>query len=223
MSEAAEVTKTAKPKAEVIVIKMADGREVGFAGKRKMVKDYIIDANSNTVTARIDFANGQTVTLAIDPTIQTTGEDSVPLLLQAAGHGLVQKLGDEAASEKDVDDAYLAISDLADRLAKGEWGVQREAGGFSGASVVLQAILEAKRESAPDYTIEQVKEGLQKILDADKAKAEGENRKPMTRQALYQSFRNPTTKVGKIVKRLEEEKAAKSQSAVDADAAVEAL
>lgn len=223
MSEAAEGAKTAKPKTEVTSVTMKDGRVVGFAGKRKMVKDYEIDANSNVVTAVIDFVNGETVRLSVDPTIQTTGDDGVPLLLQAAGHGLVQKLGDEAASEKDVDDAYLAISDLAERLARGEWGVQREAGGFSGASVVLQAILEAKRESVPEFTIDQVKAGLQKILDNDKAKAEGENRKPMTRQALYQSFRNPTTKVGKIVKRLEEEKAAKSQSAINADEAVEVL
>lgn len=224
MSEATEVS-SKKPKTEVTLIKMEDGREVGFAGNRKMVKDYILDESkivldgdtlvlsAGAISTLIDFRNGKSVKL------------SVPLSLvpQGCGHGFVQKQGDEAASEKEVDDAYLAVEELTNRLANGDWTVEREAGGFSGASVVIQAILEAKQESDPTYTIDKVKEGLQKILDADKAKADAEGRKPMTRNALYASFRNPTSKVGKIVKRLEEEKAAKANNAVNADEALAAL
>ncbi len=220
MAEAAEGTK--KPKVEVTQVQMKDGRTVGFAGSRKMVKDYLVDAVAGTVEAVIDFRNGESVKLKVDSDL-IDSKEGIPLLLRAAGHGLIQKLGDEAASEKDVDDAYLSVQDLAERLAQGGWSIEREAGGFSGASVVMLAILEAKQESSPGYTMDQVKAGLQAILDADKAKAEAENRKPMTRNALYASFRNPKSKVGQIVKRLEEEKAAKATSAVNADEALAAL
>lgn len=198
-------TSSKKAKAEVTTVTMEDGREVGFAGNRKMVKDYNLTPNGVEVV--IDFRNGKTVRFTCDDSMQTP--DGQSLLLISAGHGLVQKLGDEAASEKDVDDAYLAIEELASRLSKGEWTVQREGGGFSGASVVIRAIMEASGKSQ-----EEVKAFLQKKLDD--AKARGEN---LTRPALYASFRNPNSKVGQIVKRLEDEKATKG-NAVDADEAL---
>ena len=72
---------------------------------------------------------------------------------------------------------------------------------------LIKAIVEASGKSVED---------IKAFLDAklETAKAKGEK---LTRQALYASFRNPTSKVGQIIRRLEEEKAAKS-SAVDADA-----
>jgi hypothetical protein len=73
--------------------------------------------------------------------------------------------------------------------------------------VVIKALVEASGK-----TVEEVKKFLDGKLEAAKAKGE-----KLTRQALYASFRNPTSKVGQIIRRLEEEKAAKN-SAVDADA-----
>lgn len=205
-------TKGKKQPAEVTQVQMKDGRTVGFAGQRKLDKEYTIDESKlqvgddgsvliapGAVKVRIDFRNGETVNF----------EPKGLQLATAAGHGYVQKLGDEAASEKDVDDAYIAISELAERLGKGEWTVAREGGGFSGASVVIKAIMEATGKS-----MEEVKAFLQKKLDD--AKARGET---LTRPALYAAFRNPNSKTGQIIKRLEDEKASKA-SAIDADAAI---
>ncbi len=214
MSEATEAAAAKKPKAEVTLIKMDDGREVGFAGSRKMTKDILIDTGKiieegDTVTmqkgaviVQIDFRNGKTVRSDIP----------VSLYARALGHGLSQKLGDEGAGEKEVDDAQMAIDELAKRLSEGEWDVEREAGGFSGASIVVKAIAEVK-----SLSVDVVKAYLDKKL-AD-AKARGEK---LTRQALYNSFRNPKAATYPVIKRMEEEKASKS-SAVDADAELAAM
>lgn len=199
-------------KTEVTQVAMLDGRTVGFPGARRIDKDYTIDESKiqvgedgtvllapGAVSVRIDFRNGQTVNFVPPGSI----------IARSIGHGLVQKLGDEAASEKEVDDAYMAIDELAGRLAKGEWTVAREGGGFSGASIVVKAIMEATGKSQ-----EEVRAFLQGKLD--KAKAAGET---LTRPALYAAFRNPNSKTGQIIKRLEDERASKG-SAIDADAAL---
>lgn len=212
-----------KPKTVVTPVTMEDGRVVEFAGNRKMDKDYEIDDAKiqlgaageillapGAVCVRIDFRNGKTV--------RYTPPASV--IAKTIGHGSVQKLGDEAASEKEVDDAFMAIEDLAKRLEAGEWNVAREAGGgFSGASLVVRAIVEAQAEKGKTISVEEVKTFLQKKLDDSKAK--GDN-PPLTRPALYASFRNPQSRTGQIIKRLEEEKASKG-NAVDADAALEEM
>jgi len=212
MAEAAEGTKSKKT--EVTPVTMEDGRVVGFAGNRRMVKETIVDegkiiVDGDTVTlsegavkVRLNFRNGKVI-------VHTPKPSLVP---KYVGHGAEQKLGDETAGEKDVDDMVLAVEDLDKRLAAGEWNVQRESGGFSGASVVIRAIMEASGK-----TMEDVKAFLQKKLDD--AEARGEK---LTRAALYASFRNPKSKTGQIIRRLEEEKAAKD-SAVDADAELAAL
>ena len=83
----------------------------------------------------------------------------------------------------------------------------REAGeSLAGASIVIRAICEATGKSISD-----VRAFLDGKLEA--AKARGEK---LTRQALYASFRNPASKTGAIIKRMEEEKASKS-NAVNAD------
>lgn len=207
-----EVTK--KPKTEVEVVKMKDGREVGFPGKRKMLKETIIDDKKvvvvgNTVTleegavqVRLDFRNGETITF------------SPPLSLYAktVGHGTEQKLGDETAGEEKVDDMVLSVQDLIGRLQSGEWTIARESGGFSGASVVIKAIMEASGKG-----LEEVKAFLQGKLDAAKAKNE-----KLSRKDLYDSFRNPNTKTGKIIERLEREERSKAAK-VDADSALAEL
>lgn len=212
----ANAEKATKKKAEVTMVKMGDGREVGFAGKRKVNKETLIDESKivldgNTVTiedgavsVRMDFRNGETRTFPI----------KAAMIAKFAGHGGEQKYGDELAAPADAplseDDMVLAVEELHNQIFdKGEWRATSEGGGFGGASVVVKAIMEASGK-----TLEQVKAFLQGKLDAAKAKNE-----KLSRKDLYDSFRNPNSAVGKIVKRMEEERLAKSAK-VDADSAL---
>lgn len=208
MTEATE--NSTKSKTEVLTVAMTDGRSVTFAGKRKINKETLIDESrivqdgdviqlqSGAVSIRMDFRNGQTRTIAIP----------LALLARFAGHGAEQKFGDELASPADKplseDDMVLAIDDLNSQIQAGKWGKGRASGGggVSGASVVVQAIMEATGKD-----LETVKAYLQKKLDADPE---------LSRRALYDSFRAPGTKTGAIIKRLEEAKAAKAVK-IDAD------
>lgn len=209
-----------KPKAEVQKVQMSDGREVGFAGKRKVLKETLIDeskivVDGDTVTiqdgaisVRMDFRNGETRTFPL----------KAAMVPRFAGHGGEQKYGDELASPADKpmseEDMVLAVEELHDQLyGKGEWrAVSEGGGGFAGASVVVRALVEASGK-----TIEAVKAFLQKKLDD--AKVRGEK---LSRNELYASFRDPNTKVGQIIRRLEEEKA-KKESKVDSNALLSEL
>ena len=220
MSNGAEGQVSAKKKTEITLIKMSDGREVGFAGKRKVLKETLIDeskvlVDGSTVTMedgavqiRIDFRNGQTRTYPL----------SLKLLAKYAGHGGEQKFGDELASPADKpmseDDMVIALDDLHNQVnLQGDWSAVREGGGgFAGASVVVRALVEASGK-----TIEEIKAFLQGKLDRAKA-----NNEKLSRKELYDSFRDPNSKVGKIVKRLEEERLSK-EAKIDADAALAEL
>jgi len=175
---------------------MNDGRVVKFAGKRKMLKTTSTENGVASVT--FDFRNGETRTFTVP----------ADLLLQAAAHGASQKIGDSVASESDLDDAILGIDEMIARLSKGEWFAEREgsADSFSGASIVIKAIGQITGKSA-----DAVKAFLQGKIDAAAAKGE-----KLTRQALYKSFRNPATEVGKLIQQLEAEKNAKA-SGLDAN------
>jgi hypothetical protein len=178
--------KKADPVVETVT--MTDGRNVDFVGKRKILKESLISEDGTQVAVRIDFRNAETRTFAL-PTA---------LMNKFAAHGAEQKLGDEVAGVEDVDDCVLAIDALIERLGKGEWSVQREAGGMSGASILLKALVEFSGKSVED---------IKKFL-ADKTQAD--------KVALRNS-----AKVKPIVERLEAEKAAKAASkggSVDADA-----
>lgn len=185
----------AKSKTEYTSVTMTDGRVVQFAGKRKLVKEVLIGDEGAAV--RFDFVNGETRLFTLPQS----------LLLQFAAHGASQKIGDEAAGVTDVDDIVVAIDSVIDRLSKGDWGKVRAAGdGFNGASIVIKAICEATGK-----TVDFVKAFLQGKIDA--AEARGEK---LTRNELYASFRNPASKTGQIIARLEQEKLAKSAK-VNAD------
>ena len=212
----------AKTKAEVEEVKMEDGRTVGFAGNRKVLKEVLLDASkivvdgdsvilqAGAVGLRMDFRNGSTRTYPMAPS----------MVAQFAGHGQAQKYGDELASTKDnplsEEDMVLATEALHEQLfGKGEWTATREGGGgsgFSGAHAVIQAIAEVR-----NVTVEKVKAFLQAKLDADKA-AGGK----LSRKALYDAFRKPGTPVGDRVLELEAKKKA-GKPAIDADAALEEL
>lgn len=195
-----EAGKPAKKTTTYTKVSMADGREVEFPGDQK-VKKSVVFTDGQATGVRFDFRNGAVRALALSELAANIREYS-------ACHGLLQKIGDEWSGTKEVEDIVLTCDDIMKRLVAGDWAVEREAGdSLAGASIVIKAICEASGK-----TVDEVKAFLDGKLEAAKAKGE-----KLTRQALYASFRNPTSKVGQIIRRLEEEKAAKA-SAVDADA-----
>jgi len=196
VGEEAAAAAPAKAKTEKESVTMTDGRKVEFAGKRKMLKDVIV-GDGGSVSVRFDFRNGETRTFAVPS----------ELLAQFAGHGASQKIGDETAGVADIDDMVVGVDTIIARLSTGQWAADREEGdGFSGASIVIKAIVEASGKD-----VDTVKAFLQSKLDQAAAKGE-----KLTRQALYKSFRNPATKTGAIIQRLEFEKASKNAGNSDA-------
>lgn len=200
MSETDNTTPEAvekKAPAEVKQVMMEDGRTVAFVGKRRMIKDTTEDGTK--VTARFDFVDGSTRSVTVDLT-----DALAPKFL---GHGILQKVGDETAGDKEVSDMVLHVDAILDRLSKGEWGIERGASdGFSGASIVIRALMEA---TGKDVTF--IKAFLEKKL-ADGKEA------GLTRQKLYAAFRT-SGKTKDIIARMEAEKASKD-SGVDGDAAI---
>ena len=190
-------TQEAKPSKAATVyedVTMTDGRVVKFPGKRQTDKTVLEDSEGNATGVRFDFRNGQTRTLLFT---EIDGKTQ----LRALGHGISQKAGDEYSGVKEVDDMVLAVDEIFTRLRAGDWAAPSEGGdSMAGASIVIRAIVEATGKS-----VEVVKAFLQGKLD--KAKAAGEK---LSRQELYNSFRNPATPTGAIIKRLEEEKLSKS-------------
>lgn len=216
MSEAAAATPAVKrPATEYTEVGMEDGRKVSFAGKRKVNKETVLDESkiaidsdagivqfsAGAVAIRMDFRNGKTRTFALP----------VSLMAQFMGHGAEQKYGDELATTADKplseDDMVIAVEDLDTEIQKGNWGRGRAAGGggVSGASVVVQAIMEATGKDLAT---------VKAYLDKKIATTEG-----LTRQALYASFRVKGTKTGTIIERLEASKVAK-EAKVNADDAL---
>ena len=209
-----EVKVPAKKTTEYLEVAMTDGRKVSFAGKRKVVKETVLDESkivvegdvmqvqAGAISIRMDFRNGETRLMPLP----------LSLLARFTGHGAEQKYGDELATTADKplteEDMVLAIDDLNAQIQAGKWGAGRASsggGGVSGASIVVQAICQATGKD-----LATVKAYLQKKLDADEG---------LTRRALYDSFRVAGTKTGVIIKALEEAKLAKTAK-VDADEAL---
>lgn len=191
MSTPASEVRPTKAAPLIEKVKLTDGREVEFAGKRKILKETLIDKEAGTITLRVDFRNGETRSYSINP----------DLFFDFAAHGATQKYGDETAGEDDLDDAILAMDDLHARLEKGEWNVARQSGGFAGTSVLLKALVEySRREGETENdAVARVKTYLSTKTQAEKV-----------------ALRN-SSKLKPIVDRLESEKIAKN-SKVDTDA-----
>ena len=210
MNDQVEVSKPKKAAPEVIAVTMEDGRIVEFTGKRSMLKEIVVEGSE--VFVRFDFKNGQSLKAVVPDQHK----------LYAAGHGYAQKLGDEVAGAKDEagnpisdEDKFLAIEALHNRLTNSnDWNKVAEGGGgsVSGASVVLKAIMEVSGK-----TLAEVKAFIEKKL----ADAEARGQK-LSRQALYASFRNPTSKTGQVIERLEKDKKQKAP-ALDADALMDEI
>lgn len=178
------------------LVTMTDGRQVEFGAKARMLKEILetvdpVTGQPGLPAVRLDFSNGETRLFQV----------SEALVLQFAGHGASQKLGDETAGEKDVEDAILAVDALIERLNRGEWNVTRAPGsGMSGTSVLLRALVEASGKP-----IEAIKPWLMARSQAEKL-------------ALRQS---PDIKP--IVDRLEAEKAAGVVGKIDTAALLASL
>lgn len=203
--EAVEVVEAAKAKREPAeVVEMVDGRSVEFAGKRRMLKENIF-SDDGAPGVRFDFRNGQTLTAWVPEQHRA----------YSAAHGYGQKLGDEVAGAKDEagnpvseEDMYLAIEALHDRLVdSADWNkVRTGEGGVGGAAVVLRAVMEVSGKPLTE---------VKALLDRKLAEYEARGQK-LTRAALYASLRNPTSRTGQVIERMEREKRAKA-SVVDSD------
>ena len=87
---------------------------------------------------------------------------SVPasLLGRFAGHGGIQKYGDELAGMKpaegqdevDIDDMVIEMEKLDENIQKGEWSTRKEGDGMGGTSVLIKALV-----AYGGKTVEQVK------------------------------------------------------------------
>lgn len=197
MSEVNQEVASKKPATEYESVVMSDGRTVKFAGKRQIDKTVMIDEANKEVTVRFDFRNGESKSISM-------AELPEVVILQTLGHGLSQKCGDEAAGVASIDDIVLGVTDMMDRLRKGEWSVTRSTGdSFSGASIVIKAICEVTGKS-----VEDVRAFLNGKLEGAKAKGE-----KLSRSDLYASFRNPASKTGTVIERLEREARSKNAKA----------
>ena len=145
MTEHVEVGTAAKAKAtrEVKVVVMTDGREVEFAGKRRLLKTAEISADGFDVIITLDFVNGETRQLKMAA--------NKPLFAKFAAHGMLQKMGDEVAGLDDVEDMVIAEEDLIARLEGGEWGAERtrgESNAMAGLSVLAKALVQVSGKTA---------------------------------------------------------------------------
>ena len=172
--------KAPKKVREAVNIAMTDGRTVEFVGKTQMLKDVIVigEGENFSVTKRsIDDLTlddlGKThigqIRIRIDLRNGTTREYELnpALALRFAGHGGLQKYGDQVAGgvknddgslSTDLDDWAYVLDSLHEQLKTGEWSKAREGGG-GGISILLQALvrftgrtLEEVKEFTRDWT-----------------------------------------------------------------------
>lgn len=153
---------------------------------RQLLKESFYDSGVWTHT-NFYFRNGQLHTVLRKDLKDEIIEDLI-------AHGVEQKVGDAAAGEKDVGDMYLAVESVADRLREGEWAAKREGGGFSGTSVLLEALVRAYGRTV------------------DQAKAFLKTKTPEQKLAMRRDAR-----LKSVVEQIESERAAKSTKKIDTD------
>lgn len=183
----------AKPAAEVETVTLTDGRVVEFPGKKKMIKESIVDGERLGV--RLDFRNGETRTFWLPQA----------LIPKFATHGAEQKYGDETAGLEDVGDMVEAVDELDGRIQKGEWSVKRESSGLAGTSTLIQALVAYFTSLGKPKTVEQVRAQLQGKSQAEKL-------------AL-----RANVKVKPFVDQIEAAKATKGGVKIDSDAELAAM
>lgn len=122
-------------------------------------KDYSIEDKSAT----FEFADG-VGSLAVKL------DELRGVLTNLALHGLVQKIGDCYAGEKDPKEAFNKASDLLERLKKGEWSKARESKGPSTA-LVVEAVARLRGATVNDIQVK-----WDKMDDENKKRIQGDNR-----------------------------------------------
>jgi hypothetical protein len=138
----------AKKKTVYTAIKMTDGREVQFPGDTKAVTALLradgseAEEQSEVVGIRFDFRNGETMTAT------AADAEKWGLTTRFVVHGLSQKIRDNYASVKEVDDAWEATNQLLMQLTKGTWS--ERATGEAGAGVLLRALVEVTGQTPED-------------------------------------------------------------------------
>lgn len=126
--------KAKRTETKYTTVKMDDGRVVDFPGNRKLQKNAVIEADG-TVKLTLDFVNGETRTVVLEPTYT--------LYSNFTAHGAAQKFGDEISGLDDIDDCVLAVDKLHERIQAGDWGQERNAGNsLAGTSILARAMIE---------------------------------------------------------------------------------
>lgn len=123
--------------------------------------------NPNGDVLTLSFANGETIRL----NVCALSED---IVRQATVHGLKQKLVDAAAIARNtetgrsatVDDKFLAVKEVYDRLLAGNWNKPRAEGSDSGASGLLFKALCRMAPSKSPSEIRAYLDGLDKKQQA---------------------------------------------------------
>lgn len=114
----------------------------------------------------IEFANGRTLSVNVVDLGRA-------IYQQAALHGLKQKLVDAAAMsrnpetgrEASVEDKYLAVFAVYERLLAGQWNAPRGEGGGASGGLLFRALCAIY----PDKTPDALREFLGKKTDKEKA------------------------------------------------------
>ena len=125
------------------IIKMADGREVAFSAKTKIVKEAVREGDQAFV--RFDARNGETRVLDL----------SKCDLVRLALHGAESKCGDEYAGLTSVDDCVQALDEVIARLERHEWNAVRTGNGGTqaGGSVLAKALMEIYGKTAQEISV----------------------------------------------------------------------
>lgn len=148
------MTEAAKSKTEYEVVKMDNGDEVQFPGKRRLLKGSEV-ADDGSIVTTFHFRNGEVRQFKLHP--------SHDLMARFAAHGIEQKIGDEVAGMDDVEDMILAIDEILARLEEGQWAAKRESSGLAGTSVLARALIKTTGK-----TPEEVKSFLSTKSNAEK-------------------------------------------------------
>jgi hypothetical protein len=176
----ADTEAPAKPKTEKTAVTMQDGSTVEFNKKQKLVKTSTI-GDDGTISLRMDFVNGQVRNFVLPSA----------LINRFAAHGAEQKLGDAIAGETDINDAVLSVDDLIKRLENGEWTAQRQAGAFSGTSILIQALVKASGK-----TVDEIRAFLENKTQAEKlALRRSEKLKPIIEELEAEKTKNAKNQV----------------------------
>lgn len=123
---------TEKKEVKVTKVKLLDGREAEFTGEKRLLKTSLQNPDGS-LQVRLDFVNGETRLHTLRP----------DMVAQYALHGAEQKLGDEIAGIKGIDDAVEAVDQLMLRLDTGPdgWLKERDSSGMAGASILAKALV----------------------------------------------------------------------------------